>query len=279
MKNNYLTFFIYILLLNAYLKILFIQMKKIIIFILFTLITFTACSNYSNNSNTNNSENIITNETLKVGIYIYDYPMPHSSNDNVGGFDYDLMQKIADVSDFKIRFIPMQFDDLIPSLRKKDIDIIIAAMTITEDRENLVNFSDSYLTAGQCIVVNNVNTNIITTNDLIGKTVGAIKNTVSDITASKIEGVRQVIRFDIAGSAFLSLKTGKIDAMVVDKLTCINYLQYDKDLEIVETIEFPEMGYGIAVRKEDTILLNKINKGLQEIMTNGTYQKIVDKYL
>ena len=161
--------------LNAYLKILFIQMKKIIIFILFTLITFTACSNYSNNSNTNNSENIITNETLKVGIYIYDYPMPHSSNDNVGGFDYDLMQKIADVSDFKIRFIPMQFDDLIPSLRKKDIDIIIAAMTITEDRENLVNFSDSYLTAGQCIVVNNVNTNIITTNDLIGKTVGAIK--------------------------------------------------------------------------------------------------------
>ena len=67
--------------------------------------------------------------------------------------------------------------------------------------------------------------------------------------------------------------------MVVDKLTCINYLQYDKDLKIVETIEFLEMGYGIAVRKEDTILLNKINKGLQEIMTNGTYQKIVDKYL
>ena len=254
-------------------------MKKIIIFILFTLITFTACSNYSNNSNTNNSENIITNETLKVGIYIYDYPMPHSSNDNVGGFDYDLMQKIADVSDFKIRFIPMQFDDLIPSLRKKDIDIIIAAMTITEDRENLVNFSDRYLTAGQSIVVNKGNTNIITTNDLIGKTIGAIKNTVSDITASKIEGVRQVIRFDIAGSAFLSLKTGKIDAMVVDKLTCINYLQYDKDLEIVETIEFPKMGYGIAVRKEDTILLNKINSGLKEIMANGTYQKLVDKYL
>lgn len=67
--------------------------------------------------------------------------------------------------------------------------------------------------------------------------------------------------------------------MVVDKLTCINYLQYDKDLKIVETIEFPEIGYGIAVRKEDNILLNKINSGLKEIKDNGTYQKLVDKYL
>lgn len=252
-------------------------MKKIIIiFILFTLITFTACSN---NSNTNNSENIAANEALKVGIYIYDYPMPHSDTDDIGGFDYDLMKEIAKVSDLKIQFVTMQFDDLISALNKKRIDIIIAAMTITEDREKLVNFSDRYLTAGQSIVINKGNTNIITTNDLIGKTIGAIKNTVSDITASKIEGVRQVIKFDIAGSAFLSLKTGKIDAMVVDKLTCINYLQYDKDLEIVETIEFPKMGYGIAVRKEDTILLNKINSGLKEIMANGTYQKLVDKYL
>ncbi|MEI0492699.1 transporter substrate-binding domain-containing protein [Brachyspira intermedia] len=166
-----------------------------------------------------------------------------------------------------------------PALNKKRIDIIIAAMTITEERKEIVNFSDSYLTAGQSIVVNKENTNIMTINDLIGKTIGAIKNTVSDVTASKIEGIHEVKTFDIAGSAFLSLKTGKIDAMVVDKLTCINYLQYDKDLKIVETIEFPGMGYGIAVRKEDTILLNKINRGLQEIMTNGTYQKIVDKYL
>lgn len=251
-------------------------MKKIIIFIFFALINVAACSN---DSNTNDSENIVTDEALKVGIYIYDYPMPHSNSDNIGGFDYDLMNELAKISDLKIQFVTMQFDDLILALNKKRIDIIIAAMTITEDREKLVNFSDSYLTAGQNIVVNKGNTNIITTNDLMGKTVGVIKNTVSDITASKIEGVRQVIRFDIAGSAFLSLKTGKIDAMVVDKLTCINYLQYDKDLKIVETIEFPEMGYGIAVRKEDNILLRKVNSGLQEIMTNGTYQKLVDKYL
>ena len=148
-------------------------MKKIIIFILFSLISFTACSN---NSNTNNEEDTITNEiqidnnnysneTLKVGIYIYDCPVLHLTNDNAGGFDYDLMHEIADASDFEIQFVPMQFSDLIPSLLRDDIDIIIAAMAITEDRKKIVNFSDRYLTAGQSIAVTKENTNITTTND------------------------------------------------------------------------------------------------------------------
>ena len=262
-------------------------MKKIIIFILFSLISFTACSN---NSNTNNEEDTITNEiqidnnnysneTLKVGIYIYDYPVLHLTNDNAGGFDYDLMHEIANVSDFKIQFVPMQFSDLIPSLLRDDIDIIIAAMAITEDRKKIVNFSDRYLTAGQSIAVTKENTNITTTNDLVGKTVGVIKDTVSDMILSKMEGIRQIKRFEIAGSAFISLKVESIDAVLIDKLTGINYIRYDNDLQIVDTIEYPEIGYGIAVRKEDNILLDKINSGLKKIKANGTYQKIVDKYL
>lgn len=223
--------------------------------------------------------NNYSNETLKVGIYIYDYPMVHLSNENSGGFDYDLMHKIADASDFEIKFVPMQFSDLIPSLRQNDIDVIIAAMSITEERKKLVNFSDRYLTAGQSIVVSKENTDIMTTNDLVGKSVGVIKDTVSDIIISKAKGIRQVKRFDIAGSAFLSLKTERVDAIMIDKLTGINYLQYDKDLRVVETIEYPEIGYGIAVRKDDYTLLNKVNSGLKEIMTNGVYQELVDKYL
>ncbi|MEI0701073.1 transporter substrate-binding domain-containing protein [Brachyspira intermedia] len=198
-------------------------MKKIIIFILFALINVAACSN---DSNTNDSENIVTDEALKVGIYIYDYPMPHSNSDNIGGFDYDLMNELAKISDLKIQFVTMQFDDLILALNKKRIDIIIAAMTITEDREKLVNFSDSYLTAGQNIVVNKGNTNITTTNDLVGKTVGVIKDTVSDMILSKMEGIRQVKRFEIAGSAFISLKVESIDAVLIDKLTGIYLNNY-----------------------------------------------------
>ncbi|MEI0670810.1 transporter substrate-binding domain-containing protein, partial [Brachyspira pulli] len=63
------------------------------------------------------------------------------------------------------------------------------------------------------------------------------------------------------------------------KIFSINYIRDDNDLQIVDTIEYPEIGYGIAVRKEDNILLDKINSGLKKIKANGTYQKIVDKYL
>ena len=66
---------------------------------------------------------------------------------------------------------------------------------------------------------------------------------------------------------------------MIDKLTCLNYIQYDKDLKIVQTIEYPEIGYAIAVRKGDHLLLDKINSGLQEIMTNGIYQQLTDKHL
>ncbi|WP_028328710.1 transporter substrate-binding domain-containing protein [Brachyspira alvinipulli] len=257
-------------------------MKKIIVFILFTFIIFTACGNYSNTNDLEEDEiqtNNYSNETLRVGIYTYDYPIQNSSNDNIGGFDYDLMNEIAEASDFEIQFVPMRFSKLIPELHKNNIDIIIAAMGITEERKKLVTFSDSYLSAGQSFVVNKQNTNIKTTNDLIGKTVGVIRDTVSDIIISKSEDIYNVKRFDIAGSALLSLKRDKIDAIMIDKLTCINYIQYDKDLKIVQTIEYPEIGYAIAVRKGDHILLDKINSGLQEIMTNGVYQQLTDKHL
>ena len=111
------------------------------------------------------------------------------------------MNEIAEASDFEIQFVPMRFSKLIPELHKNNIDIIIAAMGITEERKKLVNFSDSYLSAGQSFVLNKQNTNIKTTNDLIGKTVGVISDTVSDIIISKSENIYNVKRFDIAGSA------------------------------------------------------------------------------
>ena len=256
-------------------------MMKFIHIIFIILLITVSCGNSSDNE-TDSTDTLPSSQPKKsidVGIYVYDYPFGYLSNGIIGGFDYDLMHEIADASDFEIQFVPMQFSDLIPSLRRDDIDIIIAAMSITEERKQLVNFSDRYLTAGQSIVVNKGNTNIKTTNDLAEKTVGVIKDTVSDMIISKTEGIHQIERFDIAGSALLSLKRNKIDAIMIDKLTCINYIQYDKDLTIVQTIEYPEIGYGIAVRKDDYTLLHKVNSGLQEIMTNGTYQKLVDKYL
>ena len=157
-------------------------MKKIIIFIL--LIFIIACNNSSNTNiseNTNETKsitnNIYSNKTLKVGIYFYDYPMVYVSNDNINGFDYDIINAIANEENFKLEFIPIQFSKLIPSLNTNYIDIIIAGMSITEDRKQLVNFSDKYCSSGQGIILNKENDEIKVNDDLIGKTVGVIKGT------------------------------------------------------------------------------------------------------
>ncbi|WP_420535756.1 transporter substrate-binding domain-containing protein [Brachyspira intermedia] len=169
-------------------------MKKIIIFIL--LIFIIACNNSSNTNiseNTNETKsitnNIYSNKTLKVGIYFYDYPMVYVSNDNINGFDYDIINAIANEENFKLEFIPIQFSKLIPSLNTNYIDIIIAGMSITEDRKQLVNFSDKYCSSGQGIILNKENDEIKVNNDLIGKTVGVIKGTISDNIISEVEGV------------------------------------------------------------------------------------------
>ncbi|WP_420535771.1 transporter substrate-binding domain-containing protein [Brachyspira intermedia] len=169
-------------------------MKNIIIFIL--LIFITACNNSSSaniSENTNETasitNNIYSNKTLKVGIYFYDYPMVYVSNDNINGFDYDIINSIANEENFKLEFIPIQFSKLIPSLNTNYIDIIIAGMSITEDRKQLVNFSDKYCSSGQGIILNKENDEIKVNDDLIGKTVGVIKGTISDNIISEVEGV------------------------------------------------------------------------------------------
>ena len=133
-------------------------MKKIIIFIL--LIFIIACNNSSNTNiseNTNETasatNNIYYNKTLKVGIYLYDYPMLYVSNDNINGFDYDIINSIAKEENLKLEFVPIQFSELISALQTNYIDIIIAGMSVTEERKQLVNFSDKYCSSGQGIIL------------------------------------------------------------------------------------------------------------------------------
>lgn len=258
-------------------------MKNIIIFIL--LIFITSCNNSSSaniSENTNETSsvtnNIYSNKTLRVGIYLYDYPMLYISNDNINGFDYDIINSIANEENLKLEFVPIQFSELIPALQTNYIYLIIAGMSITEERKQLVNFSDKYCSSGQGIILNKENDEIKVNDDLIGKTVGVIKGTISDNIISEVEGVN-IERFDVASSALLSLKVNKIDAVMLDTITCEDYVKFDNTIKLAENISFQLMDYAIAVRKNDDVLLKTINRGLHTIMSNGTYQKLVDKHL
>ena len=168
-------------------------MRKIIILTIFSLLYLTACNNNSNTNQTNNST--CSNDTIRVGIYLYDYPMLYLSNDNISGLDYDIMNAIADEEDLKFKFIPINFSGFIPALQTNYIDIIIAGMSITEERKKFVKFSDTYLSSSQCVIINKENENIKVIDDLKGKTVGVLSGTVSDSIVSDLEDVKAQ-RFD-----------------------------------------------------------------------------------
>ncbi|WP_300366194.1 transporter substrate-binding domain-containing protein [Brachyspira sp.] len=249
-------------------------MKKIIL-VISIIILLSSCKE---NTQGKTSKELIKKKKFNVGIYVYDYPFGYLSNENIRGFDYDLINEIARISKIKINLKPMKFEEFIPSLKSGRIDMIIAAMNITEKRKEELNFSHKYYTSSQAVLVKKDNDTINTEKDLIGKNVGVIRSTVADSRISQKDEIN-INRFDSGGSIILALKIGNIDAAVFDKATCDYYLLYDNDIKLVESIEYPKEDYAIAFRKNDTELLNEINKSLSQIMTNGFQAKLVEKHL
>ncbi|CRF35587.1 amino acid ABC transporter substrate-binding protein [Brachyspira suanatina] len=252
-------------------------MKKIILIILMILsLVILSCKDSSKNITIKNESH--TKQYINIGIYVYDYPFGYLSNGNIGGFDYDLMNEISKISGSNMNFIPMRFEELIPALESKKIDAIIAGMTVTEERKQYLNFSDKYYTSSQAVLIRTNDESIQTEEDLIGKKVGVIRDTVADTMISAKEGI-EIERFDTGSSIILSLKVGNVDAAIFDRSTCEHYILYDKSIKLVENIKYPEEDYAIAFRKDENVLLDEINKALSQIMTNGSYDKLVEKHL
>lgn len=215
-------------------------------------------------------------EKIYVGTNAEFPPFEYLEDDKVVGFDIELIDEIGKKLGVEMEIIDMEFDGLLPALQLKKIDMIIAGMSETEERKKAVSFSNSYYTASQVIIVEKNNNNIKTFNDLVGKKVGVMLGFTGDIVVSEIQGV-EIERFDAPYAGIMALNNAKIDALVLDSEPAKEYVKQNKNLKIVETgIEKEE--YAMAFRKNDTALLEKINKALEEIKKDGTYEKLIKKY-
>lgn len=249
-------------------------MKKItaIFMIIFSLILSLSCNNKTNSSEgLENTEDKI----IYVGIDAAFPPFGYLYNGNIAGFDYDIMNEIAKLTDMKVEFNQMQFAGLLPALQTKKIDVIIAGMTVTEERKEFVNFSETYYVSSQVILVHRDNNDITNFDNLEGKNVGTVIGTTGDVIMTENEKVN-VKKFDTGAQAVLSLKEKKIDAIVFDKEPCKNFAKYNEEIKLIDSDSVQE-DYAIAVRKEDTSLLENINRGISIIMTNGTYENLIEK--
>jgi polar amino acid transport system substrate-binding protein len=217
--------------------------------------------------------------TLKVGTDAT-YP-PFEFRDNktneFKGFSMDLIKAIAAKMGYKIRLVNSSWDGIITGLINGNYDCIISSMTITEDRKKAVNFSNSYFTAGQVLVVRKNDKSIKSSKDLNGKIVSVQINTTGDYAARKIKDLKDIKRFDTTPGALVDLDSGNSDASIVDEPLALWFIQKYPKLTIVGK-RFTSEEYGIAVNKKNAKLLAQINKALADVKKSGEYKKIYDTW-
>ena len=215
-------------------------------------------------------------EKLYVGTNAEFEPFEYRESGNIVGFDIELVGEIAKLINAEIEIEDMAFDGLLPALQTKKIDLIIAGMTATEERKKNVNFSEPYYKSQQAIVVNNDENEISAFDNLVGKDVGVVLGYTGDIIVSEISNVR-VQRYNATSEAIMGLKAKKVQAVVLDYEPAKNYSAQNSELKLIETDSESEE-YAIAIRKEDTQLLDDINKALATLKENGTYDALLNKY-
>ena len=173
----------------------------------------------------------------------------------------------------------MAFDSIIPAVTSGKADVGLAGMTASEDRKVSVDFSDTYVEAGQVIIVKK-GSDIKDASGLAGKTVGVQLGTTGDLYVSDPKNVENVTvqQFPKGADAVEALKTDKIDAVVIDNQPAKKFVENNSDIEILAT-PLTQESYAIAVAKDNKQLLDAVNKALAELKESGELDSILNKYL
>lgn len=210
----------------------------------------------------------------------YTFP-PFTFTDDKGnyiGYEIDLTKALAKEMGVEVKLINAAWSGLIPGLNNGNYDSLITAMTITEEREQAVEFSDPYLKVG-LVVVNKPNRNDVNKlEDLQGKTLAVQIGSTGDITASNMKGVKKVLRFETSPEAFQAVINGAADAAVMDGPVARYFIKTTPGLLKVAIPEFTEEIYGVVIKKGNKDLLNKVNAAIKNLQENGTLDAIYNNW-
>ena len=199
----------------------------------------------------------------------------------ITGFDVDIAQALCEKMKVECEVVTSSWDGIIPALNARKFDFIAASMSITPDRLEAVDFSDPYYTNGLQFIARKDNTSFSTDKDsLKGRIVGAQRATIAGgWLEDNLGDTVQVKLYDTNENAYLDLAAGRIEAVLADMFVNWEWLKSDagKDFEFKGEPVFNDDKIGLAVRKGDP-LREKLNAALKEILADGTYKKINDKY-
>ena len=205
------------------------------------------------------------------------YEYHDGSDDQIVGIDAEIAAAIAEKLGYTLEIEDIAFDSVIPEVTSGKADFGMAGMTVTEERKKSVNFSDSYATAVQVVIVTE-DSDIAGIDDLSGKIIGVQSGTTGDLYATDDFGDENVERYNKGMEAVQALSQGKVDAVIIDNEPAKVFVQETAGLKILESA-YAEEEYAIAINLDNTEFLNDVNAALAELKADGTIDNIVSKYI
>lgn len=194
------------------------------------------------------------------------------------GFDIALCKAIGEKLGVEVVVENMEFASLVTSIGSK-VDIAAAGMTVTEERQQTVDFSDPYYEAVQCVLVL-ADSDIATKDDLMDKKIGVQLGTTADFIAEELTS--EDCRYDKSVDAVNDLVNGKIDAVIVDKNPAAVFeSKFEGQVKVIDgsQFDFETENYAIALPKGDTALADAINGAIEELKADGTFDELVQTYI
>ena len=249
-------------------------MKKLLLVLLTSLLAIAlfGCGE-------NKDENVLTMAT-ELTFEPYEF----KDGDKAVGIDVEIAEAICAKLGKKLEVVDIAFGSIIPSIESNKYDFGMAGITINEERLNQVNFTDSYATGVQVVIVNE-GSKITSVDDLFAEgannVVGTQEGTTGFIYASdEIEaaGLGEVKSFEKTTDAATALLNNQIDCIILDNEPAKSIVAKNAGLKILDT-EYSVEDYAIAINKDNTELLNAVNGALQELIADGTVENIVNKYI
>ena len=204
-------------------------------------------------------------------------PYESYEGNDIVGIDADIAKAIADKLGLKLEIQDMEFNSIITAVQSGKADLGLAGMTVTDERKQSVDFTDSYATGIQSVIVKE-GSSIKYIDDLKGKKIGVQLATTGDIYAKDDFGEENVEEYNKGADAVMALTSGKIDAVIIDNQPAKSFVETTDGLQILDT-DYVQEDYAAAIQKGNTDLLNAVNGALKELKEDGTIQKILDKYI
>ena len=255
-------------------------MKKIFALLLAVLMIATMFAGCSSNG----SNDLGTIENGKLIMSTNAAFPPYEMTDDNGnyiGIDVEVAQAIAKKLNLELQIDDMEFTAALEAAQKKKSDIVMAGVTITDDRLLVMDFSNSYATGVQVVIVKEGSD--VTMDNLGEKMIGTQRGTTGYIYASDTPenggyGEDHVTAYDNGASAVQALINGQVDCVIIDSAPANEYVAANPGLTLLEG-NWVEESYAIGMNKENTALLEAVNGALKELSEDGTLASIVAKYI